>query len=1155
MEGLYKRKRKVTERSWGAGALWMYVLLTICAMMYVNYRSNMCTVQAASANGTWGTCTWTLSEEGVLTVNSGTGEDVEYVDSQERRYGTPWSAYSDNIKEMIFGMDGTVVFPPKCSDMFKAYTKCEKITFHNVDTGAVTDMENMFEDCEELKTILGLEQFHTDKVTIMDNFFSNCTKLSAIDLTSFDTSGVNVDASYGMGDFFNNNTALQKICFGDHFTFKGSTAIELPPYTKWYKETDPATLISYDQLSEAETNGTITLSGTWLRAEGFYWGECKCTIKDKTLTIGAGKGENRYNKFYSPWEDYAEDIEYIVFEDGVVFPEDIHELFMRLDHLKEIDFSNVDMSQVKNTGYLFGYCASLKKVSMNAKLPAQPTNMSQTFASCYTLESVSLGNMDTSKVESFSSLFYECYNLQSFDFEKIDITSAQFLGQMFQQCYQLRMADMSSWKSDKVIDISWMFSACTSLTKVILPEQGMHVGRVNYSYGASSVFYNCSSLTSIENLDQLDTSGVEDMYSMFYGCKNLVALDLSSFDTTNVKMIYQMFYGCESLTELDLSSLDTTNIEMYEKIDGAWNYSMYGMFDGCDHLAKVTVGDKFVFKGGRSTKTSGITVAAAGSLPSNQINPEHVNEWYVYQSDVVGEAGKWVQNYGTDPKVADITDLKAAKRTFTKQEDGTITAPKQRVNFGNLQLKSNIKAQYDYTGEILRPEEGNTVLTATIDEKEVTLQEGVDYTVNYPAKSYYIGAYGLVYFNGIGEYCGEYTVSYYVCKGSKNSIDSCVEWLGSIMQYTYTGYEIKPLPVSIKDNGKVLTEGKDYRIQYKNNVNAAAYYSQNALRIYVYGIGDYVGSTYCSFTINPKPISSTSITAVFKKGTYPYTGEEIIPDDLIVTDGDTILRENVDYSVHYYDNKEIGDNARAGIWGEGNYSGIIYSYFTITERASNPNIPSDDRTDTTCDHIYEQTIAAKASFEKDGLITYTCTRCNHTYSEDISKVSSVRLSKSSYTYNGKSQKPSVVLSDRNGNTLNSVSYSIQYPKVAKNIGRYTLIITLSADQYEGRQKVTFDIVPQKIQKVKLQSGKKQIKIKWKKAKNINGYEIQYALSGGKKTVWKKTSTSKRKNSTVIKKLTKKKKYTIRIRSYKVVKCNGKKIRLYSDWVQKTIKTK
>lgn len=98
MEGLYKRKRKVTERSWGAGALWMYVLLTICAMMYVNYRSNMCTVQAASANGTWGTCTWTLSEDGVLTVNSGTGEDVEYVDSQERRY---FSVIAQNYLQLI----------------------------------------------------------------------------------------------------------------------------------------------------------------------------------------------------------------------------------------------------------------------------------------------------------------------------------------------------------------------------------------------------------------------------------------------------------------------------------------------------------------------------------------------------------------------------------------------------------------------------------------------------------------------------------------------------------------------------------------------------------------------------------------------------------------------------------------------------------------------------------------------------------------------------------------------------------------------------------------------------------------------------------------------------------------------------------------------
>lgn len=1151
MEGLCKRKRKekrITGHTW---SLWMYILLTVCTIMYVNYRNNMCTVQAASASGTWGTCTWTLSEEGVLTVSSGTGEDVEYVDSTDdtRRYGAPWSKYSDNIKEMIFGADDTVVFPKYCPDMFKAYTECKKIVFKHVNTSEVTTMENMFENCEKLEIIEGLDQFCTDKVTNMEDFFSNCTNLSELDLTSFDTRSVKVDANYGIGYFFNNNSALNKICFGDHFTFKGSLAIDLPTDTKWYKQSEPDTLIHYDQLSKAEENGTITLSGIWFRAEGMYWGDCKYIIENNTLTISAGEGGNRYQQFHSPWDDYANSIEIVKFEDGVIFPEDCHELFIHMKRLKEIDLSNVDMSKTKNMHYMFGYCSGLQNISLNAKKAAHPTKMTQMFASCTSLQSVTFGNMDTSENTSWNYCFYECYNLKSVDFEKINVSKAESFNLMFGCCFNLRAADMSGWICNTPVDMSDMFNGCTSLTKVTFPENGLYPDNTN------GLFRGCLSLNSIKNMNKLYTSSVTDMAYMFFGCKSITSLDLSHFDTTKVTKIHQMFSGCENLTELDLSSFNTTKMNMTQYLDRKWRYSMEGMFDDCNNLGKVTVSDTFKFLGGRSVKINGSNVLQGGSLPANSLNPDHKNEWYIFQSSIEEEKGKWIPIYSDVSTEADITDLEPANRIYTKYENGITIPSKTRLNFGDLEMSSNLQTQYEYTGQNLRPEDGNIVLKAIVNGKEITLTEGRDYEVEYPENAYYVGAYGLVHFNGIGDYCGQYTVSYYVCQGSKISIDSCVEWPGSILQYTYTGYEIKPLPVSIKDNGKVLTEGKDYRIQYKNNVNAAAYYSQNAPRIYVYGMGDYVGSTYCSFTINPKPISSTSITAGFKKGTYPYTGEEIIPDDLIVTDGDTILRENVDYSVHYYDNKEIGDNARAGIWGEGNYSGIIYSYFTITERAANPNIPSEDRTDTTCDHIYEQTIAAKASFEKDGLITYTCTKCNHTYSEDISKVNSVRLSKSSYTYNGKNQKPAVVLSDRNGNTLNSVSYSIQYPKVAKNIGRYTLMITLSADQYEGTQEVTFDIVPQKIQKVKLQSGKKQIKIKWKKAKNINGYEIQYALSGGKKTVWKKTSTSKRKNSTVIKKLAKKKKYTIRIRSYKVVKCNGKKIRLYSDWVQKTIKTK
>lgn len=1084
MEGLCKQTKTEKEKTWRVCLLWMHVLLIACAMIYFNHKCDMHTVQAKSVNGTWGTCTWTLSEEGVLTVSSGTGADVDYVDSPGRHYGTPWVEHSDDIKEMVFGADGKVVFPKKCSDMFKAYKACEKIAFLNVDTGAVTSMENMFEDCERLQSIEGLEQFDTKQVEDMENFFSNCHMLREVDLSSFNTECIQEDNNYNMDYFFYRNNALEKIIFGEHFSFSNAD-INLPENTNWYKEGEDDKLIDYDQLSSAEWNGDITLSGTWLRTDGFYWGECKCTINEHTLTIGAGKGSDRYNKFYSPWEDYAAEIEYIEFEDGVVFPEDIHELFMELDHLKEIDFSNVDMSEVKNAVSLFEKCTNLKRVSLNAKVPAQPTNLTQAFSCCYTLESVTLGNFDTSQVEYFTSFFYDCYNLQSFEFNKVDISSAKYMGNMFQECYRLRVADLSSWKSDSVMDISSMFSLCSSLTKVILPEQGIHIGKVDSAYGSSATFYKCTSLTSIENLNRLDTSQVENMDGMFYGCKNLTALDLSSFDTSNVKKIHQMFYGCESLTELDLSSFDTTHMETYnDRIDGTYNYSMYQMFDSCDNLAKVIVGDQFVFQGGRSTKYLRWTIAQSGSLPENQVNPEHVDEWYIYQSDVDGEAGQWVSNYGTD---SGITDLTPAKRTFTKYENGTIIEPKKRINFGDLQLTSNIKEQYEYTGQELRPEEGNTTLTAVIDGKEVVLQEGVDYEVHYPAQSYYIGAYGLVYFDGIGDYCGEYTAVYYVCKGTKVNIDSCVEWPDNYLKYTYTGSEIRPALKSVMDGEKQLVEGQDYELEYVNNTNVGQYYSSNAPRIYIYGKGDYVGSSYWSFTIKPKNINSGDITAVLQEGKYPYTGSEVRPTDITVKDGDVVLKEGTDYELSYWNNTKTGDEARVNVHGIGNYDGYKYVFFAIVDNTAgqpeqNPQQPSDPTP------------------------------------SDPAPVNPVPAD--------------------NTNSVNN------------NNTQVTTEQTTQADTTE-----TSGTIVQQLQKVRFKAGKKSVKVTWKKTGNIAGIEVQYALSGKKKMKWKTVSVSKAKSAVTIRKLKKKKKYVVRIRCYQTETIDNKAVKQYSDWIQKTIKTK
>lgn len=127
-------------------------------------------------------------------------------------------------------------------------------------------------------------------------------------------------------------------------------------------------------------------------------------------------------------------------------------------------------------------------------------------------------------------------------------------------------------------------------------------------------FWSFEALTTIEHLDYLNTSEVDDMRLMFSSCTSLETLDLSSFNTEKVKHMYAMFdgaknlrsiklpkgfigssvtdlnatfKGCESLTELDLSGSNSENVK-----------EMNEMFYGCRALSKLDLTD---FKTGQVT--------------------------------------------------------------------------------------------------------------------------------------------------------------------------------------------------------------------------------------------------------------------------------------------------------------------------------------------------------------------------------------------------------------------------------------------------------------------------------------------------------------------------------------------------------------------------
>ncbi|MBO7467147.1 MAG: BspA family leucine-rich repeat surface protein, partial [Bacteroidaceae bacterium] len=121
----------------------------------------------------------------------------------------------------------------------------------------------------------------------------------------------------------------------------------------------------------------------------------------------------------------------------------------------------------------------------------------------------------------------------------------------------------------------------------------------------SSMFTNCSSLTSVGDLSTWDTSNVTSMYQMFLGCSSLTELDLSKWNTSNVTNMRYMFSSCRSLTELELSGWNTGNVtntaymfsscsSLTELDLSKWNTAnvknMIYTFSGCSNLKTIYVG-------------------------------------------------------------------------------------------------------------------------------------------------------------------------------------------------------------------------------------------------------------------------------------------------------------------------------------------------------------------------------------------------------------------------------------------------------------------------------------------------------------------------------------------------------------------------------------
>lgn len=247
---------------------------------------------------------------------------------------------------------------------------------------------------------------------------------------------------------------------------------------------------------------------------------------------------------------------------------------------------------------------------------------------------------------------------------------------------------------------------------------------------------------------------------------------------------------------------------------------------------------------------------------------------------------------------------------------------------------------FEYTGSEIRPN-----VTVRAGGQLLTLDQ--DYTLRYEnnleAGTATVIVTGIATASESVGYSGTVEIPFYI--NEKTPEFTLVEIKGTDViingtEFSYTGAPIEPA-VTVTIDGKTLTPGQDYAIEYINNlVPGTGTVIVRGIATASEAVG-YTGEVRMDFTILPiteeqYPLTEIKTGDVTIEGTrFDYTGSAIEPKVTVTVDG-KVLTQGKDYSLHYENNIQAG-TATAIIRGiatateTGGYTGEVTVSFSIVE--------------------------------------------------------------------------------------------------------------------------------------------------------------------------------------------------------------------------------
>ena len=301
-------------------------------------------------------------------------------------------------------------------------------------------------------------------------------------------------------------------------------------------------------------------------------------------------------------------------------------MFFNCANLSSLDLSNFNTAIVSDMSLMFGSCSTLSSLDLSNFYTKEVRDMSYMFSRCSALTTIYASDkFVTSKVQSGISMFSACKNLKgtilNYKDSKTDHTYANCgTNGYFTPVFEYAEFDKGTGTltfrrglskpkgayalNQEASEPGWWSTHRYEIKKVVFDASFANARPTSCYYW----FCNCSELTDIEGIENLNTENVTNMRGMFFNCPNLSSLDLTNFSTGNVTDMNAMFGYCQ-LSSLDLTSFNTANVtNMYMMFISCQNLSsldltsfntanvteMNFMFQGCSALTTIYASEMFV---------------------------------------------------------------------------------------------------------------------------------------------------------------------------------------------------------------------------------------------------------------------------------------------------------------------------------------------------------------------------------------------------------------------------------------------------------------------------------------------------------------------------------------------------------------------------------